>query len=117
MRISIPIFTAVLLLPGLVPSLYSQEQLQTLSIDFDRQYRIERAEAESAAVADGYPIKLIKPDGSTIELQRLNNGRPVYYKTDNVIAGKTIPQPVMVSMPPIVLNAPTQEKIRRLWAA
>ena len=34
-----------------------------------------------------------------------------------VIAGKQMTRPVMVSMPPIVLNAPTQEKIRRLWAA
>jgi len=37
-------------------------------------------------------------------------------REDVIIAGKTVPQPVMVAMPPIVLNAPTQEKIRRLWA-
>jgi hypothetical protein len=33
-----------------------------------------------------------------------------------VIAGQNRTRPVMVSMPPIVLNAPTQEKIRKLWA-
>ena len=32
-----------------------------------------------------------------------------------MIAGKPSLQSVMVSMPPIVLNGPTQEKIRRLW--
>ena len=30
------------------------------------------------------------------------------------IAGQNRTRPVMVSMPPIVLNAPTQEKIRKL---
>jgi hypothetical protein len=36
-------------------------------------------------------------------------------RKDVVIAGRTISQPVMVSMPPVILNTPTQEKIRRLW--
>jgi hypothetical protein len=38
-------------------------------------------------------------------------------REDVVIAGRTISKPVMVSMPPVILHAPTQEKIRRLWAA
>jgi hypothetical protein len=35
---------------------------------------------------------------------------------DEVIAGKTVSRPVMVSMPPVFLNPPTQKKIRDLWA-
>jgi len=37
-------------------------------------------------------------------------------RQDVVIAGQKMNQPVIVSMPPVFLNAPTQEKIRRLWA-
>ena len=36
-------------------------------------------------------------------------------RENKMIAGKPVPHPVMISMPPIVLNGPTQEKIRRLW--
>jgi hypothetical protein len=32
-----------------------------------------------------------------------------------VIAGRTQSQPVIVSMPPVFLNTPTQDKIRALW--
>jgi hypothetical protein len=35
---------------------------------------------------------------------------------DVVIAGKTIKKPIMVAMPPVILNKPTQDKIRSLWA-
>jgi hypothetical protein len=34
---------------------------------------------------------------------------------DTVIAGKTVSAPIMVTMPPIILNKPTQDKIRDLW--
>jgi hypothetical protein len=37
-------------------------------------------------------------------------------RKDEIIAGRTVSVPVMVSMPPIVLNKPTQDKIRGLWA-
>jgi hypothetical protein len=34
---------------------------------------------------------------------------------DTIIAGKTVSTPIMVAMPPIILNKPTQDKIRTLW--
>ena len=37
-------------------------------------------------------------------------------RQDVVIAGRTISQPVVVAMPPVFLNKPTQDKIRALWA-
>jgi hypothetical protein len=37
-------------------------------------------------------------------------------RKDEIIAGKTVSVPVMVSMPPVFLNTPTQDKIRALWA-
>jgi hypothetical protein len=37
-------------------------------------------------------------------------------RKDQIIAGKTISVPVMISLPPVFLNTPTQDKIRKLWA-
>lgn len=34
---------------------------------------------------------------------------------EKIIAGKSVPERIMVTMPPIVLNKPTQDKIRKLW--
>ncbi len=77
----------ILLLPAL---LTAQKRLETLSSEFDLRWRIERAEAESLANALGMPIVSISPDGTVRELKRLRDGMPVFFKTDNVIAGKTI---------------------------
>ena len=71
-------------------TLPAQVKLETLSADFDLRWRLERAEAESLARELNMPIRSIAPDGTVRELKRLRDGIPVYYKTDNVISGKTI---------------------------
>ena len=51
----------------------------------------EKAEAESLARAQGFPVRKELPNGKIIEIQRLNaRGKPVYYQTDNVDAADTI---------------------------
>ncbi len=50
----------------------------------------ERAEAETLAIKLGLPIREELPDGKVIELQRFEDGRPVYYETHNINAAKTI---------------------------
>ncbi|MCX7785403.1 MAG: S8 family serine peptidase [candidate division WOR-3 bacterium] len=61
---------------------YAQEQKE--------KYQRERAEAESIAKSLNLPILDIDELGRTIELQRFENGRPVYYITENLNAAKTI---------------------------
>ncbi|MEO0092552.1 MAG: S8 family serine peptidase [candidate division WOR-3 bacterium] len=56
----------------------------------NEKYQKERAEAESIAIKLGLPIVKIDELGRTIELQRFDNGRPIYYITDNLNAAKTI---------------------------
>ena len=85
-----PIFTSLFLLLFLPALLPAQENLERLSKEFDRRWRVERAEAESLAVRLNLPIRSISPDGTVRELKRLRDGMPVYLKTDNVTAGKTI---------------------------
>ena len=64
--------------------------LEQFAVERAAQWARERAEAESLAIKLGLPIRKEYPDGSVIELQRLENGRPLYYETHNLNAAKTI---------------------------
>jgi len=54
------------------------------------QWKTERAAAESLANKLGKPVKVSFPGGGGMELQRFQNGIPVYYTTFNLVAAKTI---------------------------
>lgn len=54
------------------------------------EWQTKRAEAESLAKVLGLPIRLENPDGSVIELQRFENGIPMYFITENKNAARTI---------------------------
>jgi hypothetical protein len=49
----------------------------------------ERAEAYSYAAQHNLPIRKEFPDGRVIEIQRIKNGLPIYYITDNLGAART----------------------------
>jgi hypothetical protein len=68
----------------------SQTKLLKLAKERETLWKIQRAEAESLALARNLPIRVEKPDGTTFELQRFENGIPKYYITDNLNAAKTI---------------------------
>ncbi|MDI6765893.1 MAG: S8 family serine peptidase, partial [Bacteroidota bacterium] len=68
----------------------SQTWLQDYAIKRGIELREERAFAESVAIANNLPIRVEYEDGPTIELQRIRNNIPVYYKTDNLTAARTI---------------------------
>ncbi|HZY09555.1 MAG TPA: S8 family serine peptidase, partial [Bacteroidota bacterium] len=68
----------------------SQTWLEQFSKQRGEKWQAERVHAESLARALNMPIRLDRTDGTTIELQRFENGRPLYYKTDNLNAAKTI---------------------------
>ena len=52
--------------------------LNQLAIQFDSIYTIQKAEAEQWAIDNGVSNVDTLPDGTTIEIQRIENGRPVY---------------------------------------
>lgn len=54
------------------------------------QWQSERTIAELTAKAKGMPVRMDKDDGTSIELQKFSDGRPLYYKTLNVNAAKTV---------------------------
>lgn len=53
-------------------------------------WQTERATAESIAQIKGLPIREDLSDGKVIELQKFDNGRPLYYITQNLNAAKTV---------------------------
>ena len=64
--------------------------LEQLAVRFDSIYTIQKAEAEQWAIDNGVPIVDTLPDGTTIEIQRIENGRPVYIELFNLNAAKTV---------------------------
>lgn len=65
-------------------------QLINFAKEKDQEWKEKRLEAELLAVKSGIPIEVIDPHGSCSELQRFENGMPVYYITHNLNAAKTI---------------------------
>ena len=83
----------LLLVCSLFSAVSAQEksrQLEDLSVRLGIEWQARRAEAESIAASLNLPIRRTLPDGRTMELQRFENGAPLYYITNNVISGKTI---------------------------
>lgn len=69
---------------------YSQDTLQKIARDKALESRRDRAAAESLAIILGMPIRTEGADGAIRELQKFDNGRPRYYKTENFNAARTI---------------------------
>lgn len=96
MRFSL--FSRVWVAAGLLAlsaALYAQThtQVAVLLNDAERigqQNRLLKAAAEQRARAIGIPIRQEFPDGTTVELMRFENGAPIYYSTDNVVAAISV---------------------------
>jgi len=64
--------------------------LRDLSERLGIEWQARRAEAESLAASLYMPVRRDVPGGATIELQRFENGRPLYHVTHNDNSSKTI---------------------------
>lgn len=69
---------------------YDQRQrLKQLAEELSVEYQVKRAEAEAFARQMGIPIR-VSDKGVTMELQRIEDGIPMYYVTQNLNAARTI---------------------------
>ncbi len=83
---------AFLLLSATAFSQYTENQVQELRLQseaLDLRWQRERSEAEIRAVLTGTPLRVVREDGRLMELQRLVDGRPEYYITDNAVSAAT----------------------------
>ena len=93
----IALFLALLTTAGFAQTPQQQEmsaaqraQLLQLAREQDEKWRTERAAAEVLARRFNLPIRQEFPNGRTMELQRFENGLPIYHVTDNLNAAGTI---------------------------
>ena len=75
---------------NLIAQVLQEDWLRNFSEEKSITWQTERAKAESLAKVFGLPIRLENPDGSVIELQRFENGMPMYFITQNKNAARTI---------------------------
>lgn len=66
------------------------EELRRLAVQLKASSMEARARAESLALRTGMPIRTVYEDGGIIELQRIENGMPVYYMTENLNAARSV---------------------------
>src|SRR6056297_2806464 len=66
------------------------EQLLKKSSRYKKQAVKEKKEAVEMAKEKGWIIRKVFDNGKVMEIQRVENGKPVYYITYNVVAAKTI---------------------------
>jgi hypothetical protein len=69
-----------------VPKLLNAKTAQEIKMKIQK----EKAEADSIAAKEKMPIRKQLSDGRVIELQRFENGMPIYYSTENLNAAKTV---------------------------
>jgi len=63
--------------------------LQALANRKYNEHRKNRAEVEEYAKKNNIPVRQTLPDGTIIEMQYLENGKPFYYMTNNLGAAQT----------------------------
>ncbi len=68
----------------------SAQWLNQFAQEQESKWQVERVIAESIASVKGLPIREELRDGKIVELQKFENGRPMYYITQNLNAAKTI---------------------------
>ena len=72
-----------------IRSKYDLTKLQRMKGNFQKKAKNEKAEAIQLAKQKGWKTKFTAKDGSLLELQRVVNGKPIYYTTSNAAAAKS----------------------------
>ncbi|QNM85197.1 S8 family serine peptidase [Polaribacter pectinis] len=68
---------------------YNQQKLTTLKDGFKQKASVEKQEAIKIAKEKGWKIRFTNKKGELLEIQRVVNGKPIYYTTFNVAAAKS----------------------------
>lgn len=91
-RLSILLISGLFFLSGLTFAQVktNTDELLKISKEKSTEYQIKREEAEKFAKENNIPIAFENDKGIFFELQYIKDGIPMYYKTDNSNAAKTI---------------------------
>jgi trimeric autotransporter adhesin len=72
-----------------ISSRYDQTKLSQLETEFANRAIAQKQEALQMAAQKGWATRLTLQDGRLIEIQRVENGQPIYYTTFNVDAARS----------------------------
>ena len=72
-----------------IRSKYDLTKLRRMKGNFQKKAKSEKAKAIQLAKQKGWKTKFTAKDGSLQELQRVVNGKPIYYTTSNAAAAKS----------------------------
>ncbi|WP_331363322.1 S8 family serine peptidase [Polaribacter sp.] len=96
---------------------YNQEKLTTLKNSFKQKAVVEKKQAIKIAKQKGWKVKYTTSDGRMLELQRVVNGKPIYYTTFNVDAAKSTRTDYLNSGGSLGLNLMGQNMTAYVWDA
>ncbi len=81
----------VILLLGITGLLLAdQKELTALADELSASYRTKKEKAVLYARQNNFPVRSVLPSGNVIEIQDVILNRPLYYRTTNLTAAKTI---------------------------
>lgn len=98
-----------------IRSSYDLQKLETLRTTFAEQNRVEKAEALRLAQLNGWQEKVTLSDGRIMELQRVVDGKPIYYVTYNSDAARSTRTDHLNSGGSLGLNLNGQGMTAHVW--
>ncbi|APG66481.1 peptidase S8 [Tenacibaculum todarodis] len=98
-----------------IKSRYNLEKLQTLKNSFKQKASSDKQNAIQIAQQRGWKTKFTTNDGRMLELQRVVNGKPIYYTTFNVDAAKSTRTDHLNSGGSLGLNLMGQNMTAHVW--
>lgn len=97
-----------------ITSQYDNQKIQQLSIEFKQKTTTQRQYAIKIAKIKNWPLRFEK-DGSLLELQRVVDGKPIYFTTFNVDAAKSTRTNHLNSGGSLGLNLNGQNMTAYVW--
>ena len=94
---------------------YNQEKLTTLKKNFKEKASFEKLKAIKIAKEKGWKVKFTNKKGELQELQKVVNGKPIYYTTFNVAAAKSTRVDHLNSGGSLGLNLDGQNMTAYVW--
>ncbi len=94
---------------------YDTKELSKLLNEFASKQKIQKAEAIAFAKTNNIPVFVKLEDGGVAELQRIDNGNPIYYRTFNVAAARSTRANHLHSGGSLGLNLNGQNMTAYVW--
>ena len=98
-----------------IVSSYNKEELGKLLNEFATKQKEQQAEAIAFAKANNIPVLVKLEDGGIAELQRIDDGKLIYYRTFNVAAAKSTRTNHLHTGGSLGLNLNGQNMIAYVW--